>query len=45
MQQKRERVPLVFFGTILRLFQCKENILLMSTILWNMKGMESSDCQ
>lgn len=45
MQQKRERVPLIFFGTILRVFQCKENILLMSTILWNMEGMESSDCQ
>lgn len=42
MQQKRERVPLIFFGTILRLFQRKENILLMSAILWTMEGMESS---
>lgn len=37
MQQKREQVPLIFFGTILRLFQCKENILLMSNILLNLK--------
>lgn len=42
MQQKREWVPLIFFGAILRLFQYKENILLKSAILWNMEGF---DCQ